>query len=130
MVANLFWVVIGILAIIYYAAKEDFLATFEVVGTIAAVAGVLYLLGYLLENAPQVYEAVLVIGGIVAVMVFIGLKISDYASADKIIFPTDENDPIKMVSEFKGINIGEPKDDLTEDSNPDSGNNSDETKGS
>ena len=111
MIASLFWVVIGILAIIYYAAKEDFF-------------------GYLMENAPKAFEAVIVISGIVAVMVFIGVGISDYVRSDNIIFPTDENDPIKMVSEFKGINIGEPKDDLTEDSNPDSGNNSDETKGS
>lgn len=130
MIASLFWVVIGILAIIYYAAKEDFFATFVTIGTIAVVAGVLYFLGYLMENAPKAFEAVIVISGIVAVMVFIGVGISDYVRSDNIIFPTDENDPIKMVSEFKGINIGEPKDDLTEDSNPDSGNNSDETKGS
>lgn len=44
MVANLFWIVIGIIAFIYYSAKEDFLGTCENVGVAAVCIFVLWII--------------------------------------------------------------------------------------
>lgn len=126
MVANLFWVVFGILALIYYAAKEDLLGTIVVVGTVVFCIVGLWLMVELFDRVPWIFYIIFGGFGVGIVIYRIVSKIKEYTRIDNIIFPTDENDPIKMISEFKGIDIGEPEDDLTEDSNPDNGNNSDE----